>query len=85
MALSLIPDDDFKTAFVKSIGKESPAYIRGLRQYDVIEKFGGGNFSAFNAKYPKMRQRGEGDTLTFGIDRFGEKKRVGFFWTISEQ
>lgn len=24
-ALSLIPDDDFKTAFVKSIGKESPA------------------------------------------------------------
>ena len=28
-ALSLIPDDDFKTAFVKSIGKESPAYIGG--------------------------------------------------------
>ena len=48
-------------------------------------KFDGGNFSAFNTKYAKMRQRGEGDTLTFDIDRFGEKKRVGFFWTISEQ
>ena len=50
-----------------------------------IEKFDGGNFSAFNTKYAKMRQRGEGDTLTFDIDRFGRKKRVGFFWTISEQ
>ena len=84
-ALSLIPDDDFKTAFVKSIGKESPAYIGGLRQYDVIEKFDGGNFSAFNTKYPKMRQRGEGDTLTFDVDRFGEKKRIRFYWSISEQ
>ena len=84
-ALSLIPDDDFKTAFVKSIGKESPAYIGGLRQYDVIEKFDGGNFSAFNTKYAKMRQRGEGDTLTFDVDRFGEKKRIRFYWSISEQ
>ena len=82
-ALSLIPDDDFKTAFVKSIGKESPAYIGGLRQYDVIEKFDGGNFSAFNTKYAKMRQRGEGDTLTFDVDRFGEKKRIRFYWSIS--
>ena len=31
-------------------------------------KFDGGNFSAFNTKYAKMRQRGEGDTLTFDID-----------------
>ena len=84
-ALSLIPDDDFKTAFVKSIGKESPAYIGGLRQYDVIEKFDGGNFSAFNTKYAKMRQRGEGDTLTFDVDRFGEKKKIRFYWSISEQ
>lgn len=84
-ALSLIPDDDFKTAFVKSIGKESPAYIGGLRQYDVIEKFDGGNFSSFNTKYAKMRQRGEGDTLTFDVDRFGEKKRIRFYWSISEQ
>ena len=84
-ALSLIPDDDFKTAFVKALGKESPAYIGGLRQYDVIEKFDGGNFSSFNTKYAKMRQRGKGDTLTFDINRFGEKKRVQFFWTISEQ
>ena len=84
-ALSLIPDDDFKTAFVKSIGVESPAYIGGLRQYDVIEKFDGGNFSSFNIKYAKMRQRGEGDTLTFDVDRFGEKKRIRFYWSISEQ
>ena len=84
-ALSLIPDDNFKTAFVKSIGKESPAYIGGLRQYDVIEKFDGGNFSSFNTKYVKMRQRGEGDTLTFDVDRFGEKKRIRFYWSISEQ
>ena len=84
-ALSLIPDDDFKTAFVKSIGKESPAYIGGLRQYDVIEKFDGGNFSSFNTKYAKMRQRDKGDTLTFDVDRFGEKKRIRFYWSISEQ
>ena len=84
-ALSLIPDDDFKTAFVKSIGKESPAYIGGLRQYDVIEKFDGGNFSVFNTKYAKMRQRGEGDTLTFDVDRFGEKNKIRFYWSISEQ
>ena len=83
--LSLIPDDDFKTAFVKSIGKESPAYIGGLRQYDVIEKFDGGNFSAFNTKYPMMRQRGEGDTLTFDVDRFGEENMIWFYWSISEQ
>ena len=84
-ALSLIPDDDFKTAFVKSIGKESPAYIGGLRQYDVIERFDGGNFSSFNTKYAKMRQRGKGDTLTFDVDRFGEKKRIRFYWSISEE
>ena len=84
-ALSLIPDDDFKTAFVKALGKESPAYTGGLRQYDVIEKFDGGNFSSFNTKYAKMRQRGKGDTLTFNVDRFGEKKQIRFFWTISEQ
>ena len=84
-ALSLIPDDDFKTAFVKSIGKESPAYIGGLRQYDVIEKFDGGNFSSFNTKYAKMRQRGKGNTLTFDVDRFGEKKKIRFYWSISEQ
>ena len=83
--LSLIPDDDFKTAFVKSIGKESPAYIGGLRQYDVIAKFDGGNFSAFNTKYPMMRQRGEGDTLTFDVDRFGEENMIWFYWSISEQ
>ena len=84
-ALSLIPDDDFKTAFVKALGKESPAYIGGLRQYDVIEKFDGENFSSFNTKYAKMRQRGKGDTLTFDIDRFGEKNRIRFYWGISEQ
>ena len=83
-ALSLIPDDDFKTAFVKSIGKESPAYIGGLRQYDVIEKFDGGNFSSFNTKYAKMRQRDKGDTLTFDVDRFGEKKRIQVSWRASE-
>ena len=42
-------------------------------------KFDGGNFSAFNTKYAKMRQRGEGDTLTFDIDRFGEKREWGSF------
>ena len=31
-----------------------------------------------------MRQRGEGDTLTFDINRFGEYKNCRFFWKISE-
>lgn len=84
MALSLIPDDDFKTAFVKSIGKESPAYIGGLRQYDVIEKFDGGTFSSYNTRYMKMRQRGESETFTFDIDRFGEKKQIQVYWIASE-
>ena len=83
-ALSLIPDDDFKTAFVKSIGKESPAYIGGLRQYDVIEKFDGGTFSSYNTRYMKMRQRGESETFTFDIDRFGEKKQIQVYWRASE-
>ncbi len=83
-ALSLIPDDDFKTAFVKSIGKESPAYIGGLRQYDVIEKFDGGTFSSYNTKYMKMRQKGEGETFIFDIDRFGEKKQIRVSWRASE-
>ena len=83
-ALSLIPDDDFKTAFVKSIGKESPAYIGGLRQYDVIEKFDGGTFSSYNTRYMKMRQRGESETFTFDIDRFGEKKQIQVSWRASE-
>ena len=83
-ALSLIPDDDFKTAFVKSIGKESPAYAGGLRQYDVIEKFDGGTFSSYNTKYMKMRQKGEGDTFIFDIDRFGEKKQIRVSWRASE-
>ena len=84
-ALSLIPDEDFNTAFVKSIGKESPAYAGGVRQYDVIENFDGGNFSSFNTRYAMMRQRGEGDTLAFDINRFGEKRSLRFFWIISEQ
>jgi len=84
MALSLIPDDDFKTAFVKSIGKESPAYAGGLRQYDVIEKFDGGSFSSYNTKYMKMRQKGEGETFIFDIDRFGEKKQIRVSWRASE-
>ena len=83
-ALCLIPDDDFKTAFVKSIGKESPAYIGGLRQYDVIEKFDGGTFSSYNTRYMKMRQRGESETFTFDIDRFGEKKQIQVSWRASE-
>ena len=83
-ALSLIPDDDFKTAFVKSIGKESPAYVGGLRRYDVIEKFDGGTFSSYNTRYMKMRQRGESETFTFDIDRFGEKKRIQVSWRASE-
>ena len=83
-ALSLIPDDDFKTAFVKSIGKESPAYIGGLRRYDVIEKFDGGTFSSYNTRYMKMRQRGESETFTFDIDRFGEKKQIQVYWRASE-
>lgn len=83
-ALSLIPDDDFKTAFVKSIGKESPAYAGGLRQYDVIEKFDGGTFSSYNAKYMKMRQRGDSETFAFNIDRFGEKMKIEVFWRASE-
>lgn len=83
-ALSLIPDDDFKTAFVKSIGKESPAYLGGLRQYDVIEKFDGGTFSSYNTKYMKMRQKGEGETFIFDIDRFGEKKQIRVSWRASE-
>lgn len=83
-ALSLIPDDDFKTAFVKSIGKESPAYIGGLRQYDVIEKFDGGTFQSYNTRYMKMRQRGESETFTFDIDRFGEKKQIQVSWRASE-
>ena len=69
-ALSLIPDDDFKTAFVKSIGKESPAYVGGLRRYDVIEKFDGGTFSSYNTRYMKMRQR--------------EKKQIQVSWRASE-
>ena len=84
MALSLIPDDDFKTAFVKSIGKESPAYVGGLRRYDVIEKFDGGTFSSYNTRYMKMRQRGESETFTFDIDRFGEKKQIQVSWRASE-
>ena len=83
-ALSLIPDDDFKTAFVKSIGKESPAYIGGLRRYDVIEKFDGGTFSSYNTRYMKMRQRGESETFTFDFDRFGEKKQIQVYWRASE-
>ena len=83
-ALSLIPDDDFKTAFVKSIGKESPAYVGGLRRYDVIEKFDGGTFSSYNTRYMKMRQRGESETFTFDIDRFGEKKQIQVSWRVSE-
>ena len=83
-ALSLIPDDDFKTAFVKSIGKESPAYVGGLRRYDVIEKFDGGTFSSYNTRYMKMRQRGESETFTFDIDRFGEKKQIQVSWRASE-
>ena len=83
-ALSLIPDDDFKTAFVKSIGKESPAYVGGLRRYDVIEKFDGGTFSSYNTRYMKMRQRGESETFTFDIDRFGEKKQIQVYWRASE-
>ena len=51
----------------------------------VCEKFGEGNFSALNTKYAKMRQRGEGDTLTFDVDRFGEKNKIWFYWSISEQ
>lgn len=83
-ALSLIPDDDFKTAFVKSIGKESPAYIGGLRQYDIIEEFDGGTFSSYNTKYMKMRQKGEGETFIFDIDRFGEGKQIRVSWRASE-
>lgn len=83
-ALSLIPDDDFKTAFVKSIGKESPAYAGGLRQYDVIEKFDGGTFSSYNSKYMKMRQRGDSETFTFDIDRFGEKMKIEVSWRALE-
>jgi len=83
-ALSLIPDDDFKTAFVKTIGVESPAYIGGLRQYDVIEKFDGGTFSSYNAKYMKMRQRGDSETFLFDIDRFGEKMKIEVSWRASE-
>ena len=83
-ALSLIPDDDFKTAFVKSIGVESPAYIGGLRQYDVIERFDGGTFSSYNTKYMKMRQKGEGETFIFDIDRFGEKKQIRVSWKASK-
>ena len=83
-ALSLIPDDDFKTAFVKAIGKESPAYVGGLRQYDVIEIFDGGTFSSYNSKYMKMRQRGDSETFTFDIDRFGEKMKIEVSWRASE-
>lgn len=83
-ALSLIPDYDFKTAFVKSIGKESPAYVGGLRRYDVIEKFDGGTFSSYNTRYMKMQQRGESETFTFDIDRFGEKKQIQVYWRASE-
>lgn len=80
-ALSLIPDEHFSTAFVSSIGEESPAYKGGLRQYDVIERFDGGNFSTFNTKYTMMRQRGEEKTFTFDIDRFGKKMRVQAFFS----
>lgn len=84
IALSLIPDKDFSTAIVSAIGVESPAYKGGLRQYDVIEKFDGGTFSSYNTKYMKMRQRGESETFTFDIDRFGEKMRIRVYWEISE-
>lgn len=84
IALSLIPDKDFSTAIVSAIGVESPAYKGGLRQYDVIEKFDGGTFSSYNTKYMKMRQRGESETFTFDIDRFGEKMRIRVYWEIPE-
>lgn len=84
IALSLIPDKDFNTAIVSAIGEESPAYKGGLRQYDVIEKFDGGTFSSYNTKYMKMRQRGEGETFSFDVDRFGEKLRILIYWEMSE-
>ena len=84
MALSLIPDKDFSTAIVSAIGEESPAYKGGLRQYDVIEKFDGDTFSSYNTRYMKMRQRGESETFTFDIDRFGEKMRILVYWEVSE-
>ena len=59
-------------------------FLRGKIIF-CIEKFDGGNFSAFNTKHAKMRQRGEGDTLTFDLDRFGEKNKIRFYWSISEQ
>lgn len=84
IALSLIPDKDFNTAIVSAIGVESPAYKGGLRQYDVIEKFDEGTFSTYNTKYMKMRQRGENETFTFDVDRFGEKMRILVYWEVSE-
>ena len=84
MALSLIPDKDFSTAIVSAIGEESPAYKGGLRQYDVIEKFDGDTFSSYNTRYMKMRQRGESETFTFDIDRFGGKMRILVYWEVSE-
>jgi hypothetical protein len=55
-----------------------------LRQYDVIEKFDGGTFSSYNTKYMKMRQRGESETFSFIVDRFGEKMRILVYWEVSE-
>lgn len=84
-ALVLIPDKERKTAIVTSAGRESPAYKAGVRQYDVIEQFDGGTFVSYNSKYAMMRQRGEGDTFTFDIDRFGDKVHISFFWPFGEK
>lgn len=74
----------------ESLPSESPLPATDLKGHChfisivlVCEKFGGGNFSAFNTKYAKMRQRGEGDTLTFDVDRFGEKNKILFYWSIA--
>lgn len=79
--ISMIPFKNDSAAVAITVGRDMPSYRAGLRNYDIVTHLGENRFSdLYASRYFYERKD---SVMELGIERFGEKRNIKFFWKLS--
>lgn len=78
--ITMIPFKNDSAAVAIDVGRDMPTYKAGLRNYDIVTHLGESQFSDLYAS--RYFYEHKDSLMRLGIERFGEKMNVEFFWNV---
>lgn len=76
--INMIPFKNDSAAVAIDVGRNMPTYKAGLRNYDIVTHLGKNQFTDLYAG--RYFYEHKDSLMRLGIERFGEKMNIEFFW-----